>query len=79
MSISIKPVMNKVSSKINNAAAKASKKMIGAQYKFYDPSKEMPEYRKGAKMAFSAMQSVGEFADKILGPIVNPIIKKFVK
>ena len=52
MSVSIKPVMNKVSSKINNAAAKASEKMIRAQYKFYDPSKEMPEYRKGAKMAF---------------------------
>ena len=79
MSVSIKPVMNKVSSKINNAAAKASKKMIGAQYKFYDPSKEMPDYRKGAKMAFSAMQSVGKFVDKILEPIVNPIIKKFVK
>lgn len=79
MSISIKPVMNKVSSKINNAAAKASEKMIRAQYKFYDPSKEMPEYRKGAKMAFSTMQSVGKFLDKILEPIVNPIIKKFVK
>lgn len=79
MSISIKPVMNKVSSKINNAAAKTSEKMIRAQYKFYDPSKEMPEYRKGAKMAFSAMQSVGKFLDKILEPIVNPIIKKFVK
>ena len=79
MSISIKPVMNKVSSKINNAVAKASEKMIRAQYKFYDPSKEMPEYRKGAKMAFSAMQSVGKFVDKILEPIVNPIIKKFVK
>lgn len=79
MSISIKPVMNKVSSKINNAAAKASEKMIRAQYKFYDPSKEMPEYRKDAKMAFSAMQSVGKFVDKILEPIVNPIIKKFVK
>ena len=71
--------MNKVSSKINDAADKASKKMIRAQYKFYDPSKEMPEYRKGAKMAFSAMQSVGKFVDKILEPIVNPIIKKFVK
>ena len=71
--------MNKVSSKINDAADKASKKMIRAQYKFYDPSKEMPDYRKGAKMAFSAMQSVGKFVDKILGHIVNPIIKKFVK
>ena len=79
MSISIKPVMNKVSSKINNAAAKASEKMIRAQYKFYDPSKEMPEYRKGAKMAFFFFYSVGKFVDKILEPIVNPIIKKFVK
>lgn len=53
--------------------------MIRAQYKFYDPSKEMPDYRKGAKMTFSAMQSVGKFVDKILGHIVNPIIKKLVK